>query len=246
MKKTKLETRPPMGVLDVGTSRKRVIAEWQLFREDARELKLPPLTKEQRTVQVVLSDEGKDTGLLFTATGGLLPAPLSNASLEALRHEVQAALRDQLALRTGLQWERWLKVTVRSEVEFGPAVSASTRVTYEVIWRAESSEGKVLTVHPSNHVVLPLEPAIDEDSPAPDNMEIDGRQFKADPNLKSRSYVPATPENIAAVEDIQRRLRELNQALASVLKQENAQPSLDAVKLGAPVAALGLTPPDPR
>lgn len=233
--KPELSTVPPIGTLSVGMQRGKVIAEWQVCNTDSRSLGLPALSDAQRTVKVTLTNE---KGLSFTATGPLLPQPMSGSDIEVLRQQVLEELRKQLMLRTALPWEQWLQVEVRSEVEFGPKVTASARVSYTHIWRAIGPDGTVLTVHPTNNVVLPLEPAIDEQDSRLSTLEIGGRRFREDPNLKSRSYVPATPENIAAVEDIQRRLRELNSALGEVLKQSRADETLKSVGKGQKLISL--------
>jgi len=59
---------------------------------------------------------------------------------------------------------------------------------------------------------------------------IDSSIYLGDP--KEVSYIPATPENLAALEEIIRRIRQLRMDMAGVLSQELIQVKLPQVMTG--------------
>jgi len=193
----------------------KVIDEWHFVSPlNVRGRKAPQLS-----VQVSLKSEGK--GITFNAHGECLPKELVDTDIERLRKAVEDELRFQHDSATGLVWEGWLEVQVRSPLGCRRIAEGNgLEVHAQPMKRAiDPATGEALTLN-TNNLVSPF--------PRPKNAgEVDGDSMFNGRDVDSTySYVPASAENIAALKNIFRRIDELRDALSVFLAQEQVHDSL--------------------
>lgn len=196
----------------------KLIDEWHFVSPlEVRGRKAPQLS-----VQVSLKSEEK--GITFIAHGECLPKPLVDTDIERLREAVEDELRFQHDSATGLDWQDWVEVQVRSPLGCRRTAEGNgVEVHAKPIKRAtDPATGEALTLNPNNLVApfpLPKKPG-----------EVDGDSLFPDRDVDSAySYVPASPENVAALKNIFRRIDELRDALSVFLSQEQVHESLRKV-----------------
>lgn len=228
---------PNIGTVTKGPSRGKVVVEWTVCADPRSFRKTPeaqPFSREDAVVKVYM------TGLSFRAESPFLSAPLEHTDIGQLHAQVQEQVRERLALRSGLPWQRYLRVEVRQAgSSHRDAKTRGTEIGYQPIWYAQGPDGKKYTVHESNHVVVELAPEL---SPG-DAAERAGDQsllwLSNDILVTSRFYVPLTEQNIAAIERIQSRFDELSSALGDLLRPGQAEQVLaNLPPAGEPSTAL--------
>lgn len=240
-------TPPNIGSVTRGPSRGKLIVEWQIAADRRSFTRVPegqPFLHEDAVVKVYM------TNLTLRAESPFLDAPIEGTDLAALHAEVQAQVRERLALRTALSWERWLMVEVREvKSSFSNRTSMGTEIGYTPIWYAVGPDGTKYTVHDTNNVVTllapELEPGRDEKGQPRSFEDLDGYNFSNDRGICSRTYVPATEKNLAAIHLIQGRLSELALALGDLLRPGESQKVLDSIPetpAGGAPALLGWLP----
>lgn len=180
----------------------------------------------QLSVQVSLKSEGK--GITFIAHGKCLPKELVDTDIERLRKAVEAELRFQHDSMTGLEWHDWLEVQVRSPLGCRRIAEGNGLEVFATpIKRAiDPTTGQALTLNANNLVSpfpLPKSPG-EADADSMLHGMLVGRDVDS-----AYSYVPASPENVAALKNILQRIDELRGALSTFLSQEQVHDSLRKV-----------------
>ncbi|WP_157641861.1 hypothetical protein [Burkholderia ubonensis] len=211
-------------VANTRVSTGKVVDEWVFVSPlEVRGRKAPKLA-----VTVSMKSEGR-TGITFIAHGDCLPRSIVDTDIERLRKAVEDELRFQHDKASGLQWEDWLEVQVREPVgSRGRTTEKGIEVLVMPIKRAIDPEtGKALTLNLNNLVTAFPEPKrAGEADPEAEAGEGLGSFIQGRTRESSFSYVPATAENVAALENIFRRIDELRQALSTFLSQEQVEHSL--------------------
>lgn len=237
------------GHLNVGTS-KKAVAEWTFqspfrSREDRLPHSLPDLL-----VKVMIVSRGD--GIVFRAVGPCLETPLEDSDIEVLRKKVEEIFRAQHDTLTGVLWEDWLEVEIRGEcqnrIDFDKKTSLV--IKYSRLKRGvHPTSGKTYTVN-MNRIAVPF--PLPKKAGELDSLDAE-REKTAEPptflGMRSRekdveySYVPATEENLAALEKLQDRLSMLRMAVSDFLTQDSVANSLKSVPSNCgPLAIQG---PDP-
>lgn len=233
---------PNIGNVARGPSRGKLVVEWPISASRSNFTKTPegqPFEHEDAVVKVYM------TNLTLRAECPFLDAPIEGTDLAALHADVLAKVREHLALRTALTWERWLQVEVR-EVKsmLSERNSKGTEIAYTPIWYAVGPDGTKYTVHGTNNVVVKLPPELaperDEQGVPRSFEDLDGFNFSGDRGICSRTYVPATEKNLAAIHLIQGRLSELALALGDLLRPGESQNVLDSIPQTPPAGAPAL------
>lgn len=169
-----------------------------------------------------------DEGLTFEAKAPGF-SPFRNSDIEKLRQSISDRMREVSAVRQGLVWEDWLEVTLScDDHEEGLGRSkASLGIEVREIKRAvDPISGQAYELRSDGAFAKPL--------PAPVSLKealekVEAQRAKHGLVLEStheRAFVPATPENVAALQDARDRLRLLRDRLAHALSQDLIQQTL--------------------
>jgi len=237
---SKSNTPPNIGALGRGPSRGKLVVEWSVVadpRSFRKEEGATPFSSDDAVVKVYM------TGTSLHAECPLLTEKVEDTDLARLHERATNLVREQLAVRTGLKWERWLRVEVRQAFSgFRDQSTKGTEIGCNAIWRAVAKDGRIFTVHDTNNVVLELEPELAPDR-EPDGEKL-GFRVSDDHRVTARTYVPDTEQNRAAVEQLQNRLEQLSFALGDLLRPGESAKVLASVPTepGAPVNLLGWVP----
>lgn len=171
-----------------------------------------------------------DNGMHFRADCPSLNESVTAVDINELEKNLEAVLADKSLVMLGVQWEDWLCVEVDGSTRNR---CGGISVSYHALKRGiHPVSGKVVTLN-SRNMLAPFPEARSIhaksgfDEPGPINAK---DLYFGD--AKEVSYIPATPENIAAIEEIIRRIRQLRNDLAGVLSQESIQAKLPQVMSG--------------
>lgn len=235
---------PNIGVVTKGPSRGKVVAEWHIAADPRSFKKVPggQAPEGDAVVKVFM------TGLTLRAESAFLSKPIEHTDLTQLHELVQDEVRRHLALRTGLDWQRYLCVEVReSSKAYRDSNTRGTEIGYRTLWYAKGPDGKQFTLHSSNNVVVELEPELapgDGKALAEAALRETKLRLSNDHTVVSRFYVPDTEQNLAAIHRIQQRFDELTMALGELLRPTQAQAVLSTIKEsdGASPQLLGWLP----
>lgn len=178
----------------------------------------------------------EDGVLQFRADCQQLTQPVQDSNIEILRQRVQEILMAQAALLSGVTWEDWFEVVVTgSDSQFSDsphsAWGANLKIQVNQLKRGIHPEtGKALTIN-TNGIVMAF-PEVASMLDGDDRMH--GILFD---HAKERSYIPATPENRRALNEILERMAALKNRLASLLSQDSIQQVLAAPDTHLPLLA---------
>lgn len=229
------------GTLDVGhqvRSGGKVVDEWK-FRSPFHETGAPQLTA---TVSI---DKSNPRAFTFVARSESLPTAIIDTDINRLREKVEAALRQQHDVLTGAVWEDWLEVEVRGRLRRDNRADTSTTeadltITYRHIKRGVRPTGETCVVN-SNGIAVPFPSAKRAGEPDPDAGPDVGESLSNIRGLgrgrdleAEYSYIPATVENIQALDDLLERMQTLRENLSAFLRQDAVQQSLSGLVSQSP------------
>lgn len=220
--------------IDATRSGGKVIEEWR-FISPFRNKDAPKLS-----VKISIIKSTKN-GFSFVAASESLPQPIVDTDINSLYQKVEAALRLQHDLLTGVTWEDWLEVEVRGtrdNRDVLQSASVDLRIKYQKLKRGVHPVTQVPYVINQNGIAVRFPSAKKAGEPDPD-VAFDTAEFLPGSGIQGfgpgrelaceYSYLPATPENIAAIEDIMSRLESLHGALAAFLRQDVISTSLSGL-----------------
>ncbi|MDO8415264.1 MAG: hypothetical protein Q7S87_03515 [Agitococcus sp.] len=219
-------TQQKAGHLDVGVTRLntgKVIDEWSFASPFKRGAKVP----QGLMVKISLHKSEKE-GILFCAKGPCLTSPIEDTDIARLRSKVDAALRLQHKILTGVTWEPWLEVRVtgKTQAMHDDGAQSDLSVRYSPLQRGVDSVSHEVYYLTLNGVAAPFplpKKAGEPDTASPgDSWMLGMREVDTE-----YSYVPATAANIAALDSLMARMDDLRATLAKLLSHDAVQNSLD-------------------
>lgn len=175
-------------------------------------------------LRVGVSLKSTDKGIIFCAHGPALQKKIEDTDIERLRQAVDDELRFQHDSLTGLAWEDWLEVQVTFPYGSESSLSSAVWVKAEPIKRAiDPATGTPLTLN-FNNLVMAFPTPKQAGVADPDN----GGRFSTRERETNAtySYIPATPENVRALEDLVRRVVELRETLCAFMSQDRIPETL--------------------
>jgi hypothetical protein len=179
--------------------------------------------KDRISVEVKAYNNGTD--MWFQASGPHIPEAVKSTDINALRSQVQDILTEQVTLLTNVEWEDWFEVIVNGDnSDFNDsrysALGANLKVQVNRLRRGiDPQTGRVLTVNNGAVTDFPQPSSIDDP-------EVTVNGFRTGSSVE-KSYIPATPENRAAIDDILLRMQTLRNSIAVFLSQDNITDTLD-------------------
>lgn len=194
-----------------------------------------------------------------------LPSPIDSTDINDLKNQVERALLYQARALSTIRWEDWLEVIVEGKHQVGDLLAGELKTPGGQTVQAMGSLDVHITrlkrgIHPvdgsevtlnRNGVVVPFPRSrrLDEGDVAYQSGTFQGQPFMQTDTAKERSYLPATPENVAALQALLERLQALNASMANFLSQANLPASVEKLlrsQGGLVLPAPEATPqPDP-
>lgn len=210
------------------THRRHVIEEWR-FVSPHRNSEADPLTA---TVRLEV-DGGK---LKFVAFSRAFPGvrTLEHTDISKLHDMVEEEFRRQDLARSKTKWENWIEIEIGGGYIGKDDDGASLTIEHRPIKRGVNADtSDVLTINFNNIVTAFPSPkrAGEED---PDTARTKWGIGARDKDHQF-AYIKATRENVAAINSVCERLRELRGRLNLLLEQDNLTNSLASVHSGLPL-----------
>lgn len=192
---------------------------------------IPAVDGNNKNISVEVRLVSDKDGLRMRAlTQDNLLAPIEDADVSSLHAKVEAAL---LALNMGtrIEWQDYLQIEVSG--------NGVNEAFIDTEYNFQQLDVKIKRVkyglHPDNH-----EPYILDRQGYPTKVKqnktfmFQGKPYDPDQGTQF-SYIPATPENIAAMDDVCARMRVLKDRLSDVLSQDNVQLTLSDLAARLPL-----------
>lgn len=195
----------------------RKIAEWRYSYSNLQR------GNRNAIISVVVTMNFKDGRASFIAASDSLPFDLEGTDINDLHGAVSEALEEQAQVLTGTTWEDWLEISVTGQtissgeerISHRPLIAGDLDIRVMRLKRGiHPRTGEALTVN-SNGVAVPF--------PKPTRLAEDpdaGGSIRLT-TPRETSYVPATAENIAALQRIIERMEQLRAGLSDILSHEN-------------------------
>lgn len=229
------------GKLEVGRTRSggKIVDEWT-FKSPFREMK----GKDPRlSVEVSICKSAGDA-ITFRAQGECLGRNfLEDTDIEKLRQKVEERLQAQHDVLTSAVWEDWLEVEVRGKVHVSDHWNTEqaelvVKVSLMKRW-VDPVSGQAYYLNNNGLASLFPKPKASGEEDVGEKWGIFEGMNKRDVQAEY-SYIPATPENLAALRELMARIDELRGRLSTLLRQDTVQSSLNnvaatALKLPAPL-----------
>lgn len=217
-----------IGELDIDVSSRsggKKILDWKF--KAAGSNKVTPVT-----VSIVRDSdfESGDVGLKFEASCGMFASPMIDTDIDNLRKRVESYLIEQASLISRIHWEDWFEVVAKGansdfdDSKFS-ALGANLHIQVNRLKRGiHPDDGRPVTIYRNGAVVdMPKSASISSEHNPPGIGDfLAGRP-------EERSYIPATPENRKALDDLLARMSELRRNLSEFLSQENVISRLSTV-----------------
>jgi hypothetical protein len=221
-------TTPKTGKLSGGPSRSdgKAVDEWTFHTARPSDR-----GNESIEIKVKVSLVKAKEGLAFRASLPQL-GTFEDSDIRKLHQTLEQTLIKHSAVNLGAVWEDWLEVTVSND-DWRERTTLSSSLSIEVKPVKRGVDPKtgiayLLSDYTFHCIQMGKEPTIV-------STEAGGMEIRLN-EKKEVSYVPATPENIAALTDARDRMIQLRQRLAVAFSQGQIGSTLE--KIGSSLLAL--------
>lgn len=185
-------------------------------------------------ITVAVSVERYDGGLRFKASSDSLAEAVVDSDINRLHQVVEKALLEQVDALAGIDWQDWLEVVVTgssSRFDEGAhrTLGGEVKVVVNRLKRGVVREsGRVVTINRNGVVVdFPQARSIEDGSMRIDiGIKISGHSYYETDGEKERSYIPATAENVLALQEVVGMMDALKTRLGQLLSQQAVQEKL--------------------
>ena len=173
-------------------------------------------------VEVKAFNNGSD--VWFEASAPYVAEKVRSSDINDLKEEIFRKLTEQVTLLTNIEWADWYEIVVSGDnSDFTDSrhssLGANLKIQVNKLKRGVDPEtGRVLTIISGSVTDFPEPSSID----APDETVSGYRTGSA----SEKSYIPATEENRAAIDDILSRMQTLRHSIADLLSQDKVEHSL--------------------
>lgn len=164
--------------------------------------------------------------LHFRAESKHFEDDIIDSDIQKLHEKVKRAFEKQDMKSRMVVWTDWIEVEIdHAAYNFRDEHGDGLKIQYSFLKRGVHPETlQVFTINNNGIVVAFPEPKLAE---VPDEFAKDDEvRFHLRDQSKQFSYIPATPENVAALETLCGRLAELRGRLGELLSQDRVQDSL--------------------
>lgn len=210
------------GRLRVGFSRGVKIDVWTYESPHADRAYADKMTAEVRLEPLRRASRAGEDGMIFSATSECWTEEITSPNIDSLFAKVQEAFRTYDLAQRGIVWEDWLEIIIQPETAFHrneEGTSAGFILSYRIIKRGlDPRSGRPYTIHDHGHVSPFPKPKAAGEKEKGDKG--DGF-FHGRDEEHQYAYLPATPENRAALDTIIGKVGELRTRLAALLVQKH-------------------------
>lgn len=197
------------GSLSIGASNRggKKFAKWTF----------KPVNADRFDIEVNILYPSKDKPLRFSAHSQYLSQSFEDTDIERLRQAVDNDLQRSAHLLNNIEWEEWLEVVVSKAYTRDNEQKAGFDIEYGKLKRGINPEnGEAVTIH-NNMVILPFP----EPKRAGEGDDESGWKVSRRSVSDEYSYIPATSENILALEKLIVKMEMLREELSKFLSQDN-------------------------
>ena len=186
-------------------------------------------------VDVAVNVESANGMLQFRAHCSLLVGDFVNSDINLLHAAVEAALLEKSQVLTGIDWQDWLEIAVTGDSsDFqhsrNSSMGADLKIQVHRLKRGVHPEtGAILTLN-ANGVVVPFPKAT---SFIEQEAEFSKEKIRIN-TAAERSYVPATQENLLALQVVMSKMGQLRADLMQLLSQGQVAAQLALGAAGIP------------
>lgn len=157
---------------------------------------------------------------------------MEHTDIGELRKLAEQRFREKDMLSRAVVWEDWIELEIADKHYFRDEQGACVDVRWSFLRRGVHPDtGEAYTINNNGIVVkFPKPKAVG----AVDDVSHEGKWAHTRETSHQFSYAPATPENIAALKELEARAQALRDRLCHLLVQERVQQSLSGQFLALP------------
>lgn len=178
-----------------------------------------------------ISIKREDDGVIFVADSPWFGDSkrrneITDKTVSGLRRKVEAMFRDQILAHTSVKWEDWIEIKMndRDISDDGNKGAAYVHIEWEILKRAKFPDGRDMVLDHRSLYPFPQAKPSGQDGPQYSKRKNGGHEWNHNTYSQDEdaqyAYIPATPENLAAMKTLLEKIGEVNDRLLAILNQE--------------------------